>query len=100
MANPPYVANGIRISTALRFEPQGALVSGPDGLDSIREISEGEHHGILRTSGAWLLLEHGHGQEEAVRALIAGAGLESVATWPDLAGTARVCGGGKCGGNE
>ena len=30
---------------------------------------------------------------EAVRGLIAAAGLESVTTWPDLAGIARVSGG-------
>jgi len=38
-------------------------------------------------------MEHGMGQELAVRQLLESAGLESVASWPDLAGIARVAGG-------
>jgi len=91
VANPPYVASGDPHLQALRFEPQGALVSGPDGLDSIREIAQAAPRHLV--SGAWLLLEHGFGQDGAVRRLIEGAGLESVTTWPDLAGIARVTGG-------
>ena len=91
VANPPYVAEGDPHLAALRFEPQGALVSGADGLDSIRDIAKGAAMHLV--SGAWLLLEHGQGQEGAVRGLLAAAGLESVSTWPDLAGIARVSGG-------
>ncbi|HEX6529302.1 MAG TPA: peptide chain release factor N(5)-glutamine methyltransferase, partial [Burkholderiales bacterium] len=43
--------------------------------------------------GGWLLLEHGMGQERAVRELLIGAGLEEVTSWPDLAGIPRVSGG-------
>jgi release factor glutamine methyltransferase len=43
--------------------------------------------------GGWLLLEHGAGQHEAVRALLEAAGLETRASWPDLAGIPRVSGG-------
>ena len=95
VSNPPYVAEGDPHLPALRFEPRGALVSGADGLDAIRDIvwEAGAH---LRPGG-WLLLEHGMGQDGAVRTLLAGVGLESVTTWPDLAGIARVS-GGKCGG--
>ena len=91
VANPPYVAAGDPHLAALRFEPPGALVSGPQGLDAIREITSVA--GLFLRPGAWLLLEHGFGQEEAVRGLIAAAGLESVTTWPDLAGIARISGG-------
>jgi release factor glutamine methyltransferase len=91
VSNPPYVANGDPHLGALRFEPRGALVSGPDGLDAIREITSAA--GLFLLPGAWLLLEHGMGQERAVRGLVEGAGLESVTTWPDLAGIARVTGG-------
>ncbi len=91
VANPPYVANGDPHLAALRFEPRGALVAGPEGLDSIREIVKAAGS-FLRPGGA-LLLEHGFGQDAAVRGLLAAAGLESVATWPDLAGIARVSGG-------
>jgi release factor glutamine methyltransferase len=91
VANPPYVASGDPHLEGLRFEPRGALVSGPDGLASIRDIARGAPAHLV--PGAWLLLEHGLGQEGAVRDLLAAAGLESVTTWPDLAGIARVSGG-------
>ena len=91
VANPPYVANGDPHLAALRFEPQGALVAGPEGLDAIREIVKAA--GSFLLPGGALLLEHGFGQDAAVRDLLAAAGLESVATWPDLAGIARVSGG-------
>ena len=38
LANPPYVAEGDPHLADLRYEPRGALVSGVDGLDAIREI--------------------------------------------------------------
>ena len=95
VSNPPYVASGDPHLEALRFEPQSALVGGMDGLDSIRDIVRGGPSHLL--SGGWMLLEHGQGQENAVGALLASAGLESIANWPDLAGIARVS-GGKCSG--
>jgi len=91
VSNPPYVAEGDPHLPALRHEPLGALVSGADGLDAMREITK--RAGVFLRPGGWLLLEHGLGQDEAVRALLAQAGLESVTTWPDLAGIPRISGG-------
>src|SRR6185369_9138682 len=91
VSNPPYVAAGDPHLPALRHEPQSALVAGTDGLDAIRDILAGAKAHLQ--PGAWLLLEHGMGQDGAVRALLAAAGLESVTTWPDLAGIARISGG-------
>jgi release factor glutamine methyltransferase len=91
VSNPPYVASGDPHLADLRFEPQAALVAGADGLDCIRDIAGAA--GAHMLPGGWLLLEHGLGQDAAVRKLLAGAGLESVATWPDIAGIARVTGG-------
>ena len=90
VSNPPYVAAGDAHLAALRHEPQGALISGVDGLDAIREIVRAapEH---LRPGGR-LLIEHGAGQDAAVRDLLSMAGLEQVRTWPDLAGIPRVSG--------
>jgi release factor glutamine methyltransferase len=89
LSNPPYVAEGDPHLEALRFEPRSALVAGADGLDAIREIvREAPAH---LAAGGWLLLEHGSGQDEAVRALL--AGWNEVRTWPDLAGIPRVTGG-------
>lgn len=90
VSNPPYVAAGDPHLAALRYEPAGALVGGADGLDAIREIARGARGHLA--PGGWLLLEHGIGQDGAVRELLAAAGLEDAATWPDLAGIARVSG--------
>jgi len=91
VGNPPYVAEGDPHLPDLRFEPALALVSGPDGLDAIREIVRGAPRHLRE--GGWLLLEHGIGQDGAVRGLMTAAGLEEVQTWPDLAGIPRVTGG-------
>ena len=91
VANPPYVAEGDPHLAALAYEPAHALVAGRDGLDAIRAIvARAPAH---LAAGAWLLMEHGHDQDAAVRRLLERAGLEEVRTWPDLAGIARVSGG-------
>jgi release factor glutamine methyltransferase len=91
VANPPYVAEGDPHLKDLVFEPREALLAGADGLDAIREITAAAP-GHLEKDG-WLLIEHGQGQDGAVRMLLANAGLEEVRTWPDLAGIPRVSGG-------
>jgi release factor glutamine methyltransferase len=90
VSNPPYVAVGDPHLADLRHEPQGALVAGPDGLDAFREIVPSV--GSFLHPGGWVLLEHGLGQDAAVRALLAAAGLAFVTTWPDLSGIARASG--------
>ena len=91
VANPPYVAEGDRHLGELGFEPRGALVAGPDGLDAIREIArDAPRH--LAPEG-WLLIEHGLGQDAAVGALLSRAGLAELDSWPDLAQIPRVAGG-------
>jgi len=93
VSNPPYVAveDPHLKQGDVRFEPLHALVAGPDGLDEIREIARSAAQFVH--PGGWLLLEHGLGQEKAVQELVAAAGFDSVTTWPDLAGIARVTGG-------
>jgi release factor glutamine methyltransferase len=93
VSNPPYVAaHDPHLQEGdLCFEPKHALTSGEDGLDLMRAIIA-QAPARLR-AGAWLLLEHGHDQGEAVRALLAAAGLVSVFTERDLAGLPRVSGG-------
>jgi release factor glutamine methyltransferase len=91
VANPPYVAEGDPHLADLAFEPPGALVSGPEGLTDIREIVAAGPLHLL--PGGWLLLEHGMGQDRAVRDFLHAKGLEEVTTWPDLAGIPRVTGG-------
>ena len=87
-ANPPYVADGDPHLKDLAFEPREALLAGPDGLDAIRQIARDAPAHLAE--GGWLLIEHGQGQDAAVRALLP---LEEVRSWPDLAGIPRVTGG-------
>jgi release factor glutamine methyltransferase len=91
VSNPPYVAEGDPHLAELRFEPRSALVSGPEGLDAIRQIAAAAPAHVA--PGGWLFLEHGMGQHFAVQKLLREAGLEAVATRPDLAGIPRVTGG-------
>lgn len=93
VSNPPYIAKDDPhlAEGDLRFEPRDALVGGADGLDAIREIVRGAPAHL--EPGGRLLLEHGLGQDAAVRRLLTETGLEGVTTWPDLAGIARVTGG-------
>jgi len=70
-ANPPYVpeAEWANLPREVRdHEPRSALVSGPDGLDSIRRLLQ-DSPTFLRAHG-FLLFEIGFGQEETVRGLI------------------------------
>lgn len=92
-SNPPYVAAGDPHLEKgdLRFEPDGALVSGPDGLDAIRTICKMAAD-RLRTDG-WLLLEHGHDQGPACVQILDSGGYHCVETFRDLEGTNRVVAG-------
>ena len=91
VANPPYVRAGDHHLRQLHFEPHEALVGGLDGLDGIREIAGAAPRHLL--PGGRLLVEHGMGQEQAVREVLDRAGLEDIANWPDLARIPRVTGG-------
>lgn len=90
VSNPPYIAAGdphLRQGD-LRFEPAGALASGVDGLDAIREITARAPGHLV--AGGWLLLEHGWEQGESIRALLTQAGFAEVSTAKDLEERDRV----------
>jgi release factor glutamine methyltransferase len=92
-ANPPYLAEGdlTAAEPELAFEPVGALVAGPTGLEALERLAaEAPAH---LAPGGWLLAEVGAGQAGRVAALWATGGLDAVATRDDLAGIARVVGG-------
>ncbi len=91
VSNPPYIAENDPHLPALRHEPLSALVSGHDGLDDIRAlVGAAPRH--LQAQG-WLLLEHGHDQAQAVRALLSQTGFAAVQSRCDLAGIERCSGG-------
>lgn len=90
VSNPPYIhpADPHLQQGDLRFEPPGALQSGPDGLADIRTIcAEARQH--LRAPG-WLLLEHGYDQGSAVPAILHDLGYQQIQTKKDLAQQDRV----------
>lgn len=93
VSNPPYIAEGDPHLGALGHEPGSALTAGADGLDDIRILVSTAPQAL--NPGGWLLLEHGHDQAPAVRALLQAAGFEQVGSRTDLAGIGR-CSGGQC----
>ncbi len=91
VSNPPYIAEGDPHLDALCHEPLSALTAGADGLDDLRTlITQAPDH---LNAGGWLLLEHGHDQAFAVRALLTQAGFVEVNSRKDLAGIERCSGG-------
>ena len=92
LSNPPYIEAGDAHLAALHHEPLSALVP-PDGngLSSLVAIIDGA--GAFLAPGAWLLLEHGHDQADAVAARLQVAGFESVQHRQDLGGHRRCTGG-------
>lgn len=90
VSNPPYIAEGDPHLPALAHEPQDALVSGLSGLDDIRHIVRNASAHLA--AGGWLLLEHGHDQAAAVRALLAENGFTQPKSHKDLSGIERCSG--------
>jgi release factor glutamine methyltransferase len=91
VANPPYVREGDPHLTQLACEPAEALVSGPDGLDDLREIIAAAGRHLL--PAGWLIVEHGYDQAARVRALLHSAGFQEVGSRRDLAGIQRCSAG-------
>ena len=90
VSNPPYVAvSDPHLDEGdVRFEPQGALTGGDDGLRDLATIIGGAPAHLA--PGGGLLVEHGYDQADRVRAMMRSAGLTSIASWRDLAGIERV----------
>ena len=88
VSNPPYIADAERARLApeiTRHEPALGLFAGPDGLEVIRELVPAAAE---RT--AWLALEVGAGQADAVEELMRDVGFAHVERRRDLAGIERV----------
>jgi len=72
VSNPPYVPATDRESLHPQvrdFEPASALFAGADGMDVYRRLIP-QAHAALKPNGL-LALEIGHGQREAIAALLA-----------------------------
>jgi release factor glutamine methyltransferase len=89
VANPPYVAGGDPLpDEVVDWEPAGAIVAGPTGLEAIERIVA-DAPGWLVDGGA-LVMEIGGTQGPAATALAGAAGFDAVAVHPDLSGRPRV----------
>ena len=91
VANPPYVAEhevAELPAEVADYEPRGALVSGPTGLEALREIIAGASHWL--TEAAVLVCEIAPHQAAAVLAVARSAGYDEAIVRADLAGRDRV----------
>lgn len=87
--NPPYVpSRDPHFAGPLRHEPRAALDGGADGLDAIRAVLAGAARHL--TPEGLLLVEHGHDQRPALRALAAAYAYAEVAARADGAGLPRL----------
>jgi release factor glutamine methyltransferase len=89
VANPPYVGEEEPLPPEVaEWEPAGALVAGPTGLEAVADI--------LATAPAWLhrpgvvVLEIAPHQAEPAEALALRAGFDEVDVRPDLTGRLRT----------
>ena len=91
VSNPPYVPLADRASLAVEVrdhEPALALFAGPDGLEICRRLIPSAFAALV--PGGFLLLEIGHGQSQAIAALLAAAGFGQIEFLPDLQSIPRV----------
>lgn len=93
ISNPPYIAaNDVHLQQGdLPFEPDTALTPGGDGLTALRNIIQQSTHNLRPE--AWLLLEHGYDQRDAVAALFKAAGYREVTGYNDFGGQPRLTAG-------
>ncbi|GJM13292.1 MAG: release factor glutamine methyltransferase [Pseudohongiella sp.] len=89
-ANPPYVEAGDKhlAEGSLPFEPIGALVAEEAGLADIRAIAEQARRCLKQN--AWLLIEHGFEQRQAVEKILVEAGYMNIECLKDIAQLDRL----------
>lgn len=87
LANLPYVPEGEAVSAEVQHDPATALYGGPDGLDIVRRfVKDALSH---LESGALVMLEVGHDQGEATRALMEEQGYTRTRVLTDMSGKPR-----------
>lgn len=88
VGNPPYICpNDIHLEGEIRYEPEAALVSMPDGLTDLKKIMQEAPQYLV--SNGWLFLEHGFDQGAFLKNAMELAGFSEVKTYQDLAGLDR-----------
>lgn len=87
LANLPYVSVGETVSAEVQHDPATALYGGTDGLDIVRRfVKDALPHLADR---ALVMLEVGHDQGEATRALMEELGYTHTRVLTDMSGKAR-----------
>lgn len=90
-SNPPYVPEGTAVSPEVAQDPHDAVFSGEDGLTLMRPLAGTIE--LVAASSAAVAVEHDDSTGEAVRELLAGAGISDLVQHRDLAGRDRFVSG-------
>jgi len=90
VSNPPYIREGDPCIQRkyLCFEPKDALISGKEGLEAIKIIISQSKSRLL--NHGWLLVEHGHDQQDSVLELFTREGFLHIAGITDISGHGRI----------
>jgi release factor glutamine methyltransferase len=98
VSNPPYIdPNDHHLNEGdVRFEPRSALVANNGGMSDIEHIIATAPQYL--NANAWLLLEHGYDQADAVCACLRQHGFIDVENRRDLGGQPRISAGRWTGG--
>jgi release factor glutamine methyltransferase len=93
ISNPPYIAARDRhlLQGDVKFEPTKALISGEDGLESLKYIIT--HSINFLADKGFVIVEHGYNQRAEVNELLKLHNYHNIICWKDLSGNDRVsCG--------
>ncbi|MEM9623429.1 MAG: peptide chain release factor N(5)-glutamine methyltransferase [Pseudomonadota bacterium] len=88
ISNPPYIADNDPHLPSLRYEPDLALLAGPQGMCALSHIIQNAPAYLADHGG--LLLEHGYDQAAVVAAQLNTSGWQDIHSHQDLAGIERV----------
>ena len=90
VSNPPYIkeTDPHLQSGDVRFEPQGALVAGQEGMDDLVRIAHCARQHLC--TGGWLMMEHGYDQSDQATQLLETCGFHEITDHQDDAGLGRV----------
>jgi release factor glutamine methyltransferase len=89
VSNPPYIGADEELPAEVAdWEPSGALIAGPTGLEAVEELVEGAPEWLAPTGA--LVVEIAPHQADRVLELVSAAPFQGADVRPDLNGRARV----------
>ena len=87
VSNPPYISENEALDESLKHEPRSALISKQNGLSDLERIID-EASTYLEDNGA-IMLEHGIGQEQALKQKMLNNSYKKIELIKDLNGINR-----------